>query len=344
MGLVERVSMVAEKAGAARITRLDGLRACAVLAIFASHAFTIRMLWIGVDLFFVLSGFLITGVLLDLKHRDLKGYFSHFYERRARRILPPYVILLAIVSVVFGLKWVHHWYMYFGLMNYLVVLQNTKFLPLIPLWSLAVEEQFYLVWPFVVYYVSEKKLPYVLGGLLVLAPVLRVLAIPYDTSHQLVYMGTPFRMDCLAMGSLLTFVWRTRGDVIRKYGFLGLIPVALTPAVMMQLSKLGGFSVWEPSWRSHVVTYEVALAAATGAFLWGLGGRFTGILTSRAFQFLGRISYSFYLIHFSSLLFFERYVQSRVGIAALGMVFSLGYAWASWVWVERPILAGRARD
>ena len=211
---------------------------------------------------------------------------------------------------------------------------------MIPLWSLAVEEQFYLVWPFLVYYVSEKKLPYVLGGLLVLAPVLRVLAIPYDASHQLVYMGTPFRMDCLAMGSLLTFAWRARGDVIRKYGYLGLVPVALTPVVMMQLSKLGGFSVWDQSWRSHLVTYEVALCAATGAFLWGLGGRFTGILTSPPVQFLGRISYAFYLIHLSALLFFERYVHSRGEIAALGMVFSLAYAWASWVWVERPILAG----
>src|SRR5580704_7020403 len=66
-----------------RITRLDGLRACAILAIFLSHAFRIRMLWIGVDLFFVLSGFLITGILVDLKHKDLKGYFLHFYQRRA---------------------------------------------------------------------------------------------------------------------------------------------------------------------------------------------------------------------------------------------------------------------
>ncbi len=101
--------MLALKTGAARISQLDGLRAFAVLAVFGSHAFNIRMLWIGVDLFFVLSGFLITGVLLDLKHVDIKRYFWHFYGRRARRILPPYVMLLAVTSVVFGLKWVHHW-------------------------------------------------------------------------------------------------------------------------------------------------------------------------------------------------------------------------------------------
>jgi len=65
--------MSAVKSGHSRITQLDGLRACAILAVFLSHAFKIRMLWIGVDLFFVLSGFLITGILVDLKHKDLKG-------------------------------------------------------------------------------------------------------------------------------------------------------------------------------------------------------------------------------------------------------------------------------
>ena len=166
--------------------------------------------------------------------------------------------------------------MYFGLMNYLVLLPHTKFLPLIPLWSLAVEEQFYIVWPFLAYYVSEKKLPFVLCGLLVLAPALRVLAIPCDSSHQLVYMWTPFRMDCMAMGSLLTFMWRRRSDLIKKYGYLGLLPTALTPFVMIRLSKLGGFSVWDPSWRSHLVTYEVALIAATGVFCGGSVGGLPG--------------------------------------------------------------------
>lgn len=74
--------------------------------------------------------------------------------------------------------------------------------------------------------------------------------------------------------------------------------------------------------------------------MWGLGGRFTWILNSAPIQFLGRISYSFYLIHLGSLLFFERYVHSRIEIAGLGMMFSLLYSWASWIWVERPILAG----
>ena len=251
------------------------------------------MLWIGVDLFFVLSGFLITGILVDLKHKDLRGYFAHFYERRARRILPPYVMLLVVVSLVFGTSWMVSWFLYLGLTNYVVLFPGTPFMPFNPLWSLGVEEQFYLVWPFLVYFLSEKKLPYVLCGLLVLAPIFRVLAIPYDHTHQMVYMGTPFRMDCMAMGSLLTFVWRSKAETIRKYGYLGLIPVVLTPIVMIQLSKLGGFSTLDGTWKSNIFTYEIALSAATGAFLWALGGQYVWILKTPVFQFLGRISYTF---------------------------------------------------
>jgi peptidoglycan/LPS O-acetylase OafA/YrhL len=233
-----------------------------------------------------------------------------------------------------------YWFMYVGLTNYIVLLPGPPFMPFNPLWSLGVEEQFYLIWPFLVYFLSEKKLPYVLCGLLVLAPVFRVLAIPYDTVHQMVYMGTPFRMDCLAMGSLLTFVWRKRGDAIRKYGYLGLITVVLTPIVMIPLSKVGGFSTLDGTWKSNIFTYEIALLAATGAFLWALGGRYVGILQTRLFQFLGRISYTFYLIHLSALLFFERYFQSREVIAALGLAATLIYATLSWFFYEKPIMAG----
>ena len=90
-----------------RILQLDGLRAIAVLAVFAQHALK-APLWMGVDLFFVLSGFLITGILLERKARQ-QSYFGYFYARRARRILPPYLLLMVVSSILFGIGWAQHW-------------------------------------------------------------------------------------------------------------------------------------------------------------------------------------------------------------------------------------------
>src|SRR5579885_1762980 len=84
-----------------RITQLDGLRAVAILSVFLFHALYAPFLWMGVDIFFVLSGFLITGVLLDRKSAG-GPYFSYFYSRRARRILVPCALLMLISSLLFG--------------------------------------------------------------------------------------------------------------------------------------------------------------------------------------------------------------------------------------------------
>jgi peptidoglycan/LPS O-acetylase OafA/YrhL len=335
--------MAGETGGHRRITQLDGLRACAVIAVFLSHAFKLRMLWIGVDMFFVLSGFLITGILMDLKHKDLKGYFADFYERRARRILPPYVMILVVVGLIFGWSWLDRWYMYAGLQNYILLFPNPIFEPLNPMWSLAVEEQFYLFWPFAIYFLSDKKIPYFALSLMILAPIFRVLMIPYDKVHQLVYMGLPTRMDCLAMGSLLTFAWRARPDLIRKYGFLGLIPVVLTPIVMIKLSHFGGWSTMDGTIHGNIFTYEIALTAATGAFLWALGGRYVGILKTKAFQYLGRISYSFYLVHLVMIMVWQKFVSNKYEVAALAFACAVLYSTVSWYWYEKPIMAGGNR-
>src|ERR1700721_1022099 len=114
------------------------------------------MLWVGVDLFFILSGFLITGILINAKSRSLGSYFGPFYERRARRILPPYLLLLLVSSLLFGIGWARHWYLYIFLMNMLAPFGVDHLRSLNVLWSLAVEEQFYLFWPFVVYMLPEE--------------------------------------------------------------------------------------------------------------------------------------------------------------------------------------------
>ena len=102
---------------AKRIVQLDGIRAIAIAAVFLRPVFFIRLLWMGVDLFFILSGFLITGILIEHKDQTLRGYFGQFYGRRARRILPPYLLLLCIGLLFYGVWWLRHWYLYAFLMN-----------------------------------------------------------------------------------------------------------------------------------------------------------------------------------------------------------------------------------
>src|SRR5262245_32669871 len=116
--------------------------------VFAYHAVKAPLMWGGVDLFFVLSGFLITGILLDLKEEyDVKSYLSAFYFRRLVRIIPPYVGFLVILSALFPVPWHRIWYWYaFFAANIGSGLNAIRIHPLEPLWSLAVEEQFYLIW------------------------------------------------------------------------------------------------------------------------------------------------------------------------------------------------------
>ena len=103
-----------------RITQLDGLRAIAIAAVFIHHAFEVKLLWMGVDLFFVLSGFLITGILFNQKNRAFGKYIGGFYQRRAKRILPAYVVVLIITAIIFGIGWLRYWYLYIGAMNFMV--------------------------------------------------------------------------------------------------------------------------------------------------------------------------------------------------------------------------------
>jgi len=135
-----------------RIVQLDGLRAIAVLMVFVHHSFQSQLFWTGVDLFFILSGFLITGILLDQRQKQIwSGYLGPFYGRRARRILPPYLLFLVFTSVFFGIGWLRRWYFFLFLMNTEPFRSMATQYSIGILWSLAVEEQFYLLWPAAVY-------------------------------------------------------------------------------------------------------------------------------------------------------------------------------------------------
>ena len=186
--------------------------ACARLrffAVFFHHALHIPILWVGVDLFFVLSGFLITSILIRQRQSEAKVYFGSFYERRFRRIIPPYFIFLVIAGLCFKFDWMRlwYWYVFFGAN----IAESFGFGGggvLTPMWSLAVEEQFYLFWPLLVYYVRPRRLKQILWAFLILAPLARFVGTGLFKTHFPIYFLTPFRIDLLAAGALIACLCR----------------------------------------------------------------------------------------------------------------------------------------
>jgi peptidoglycan/LPS O-acetylase OafA/YrhL len=327
-----------------RIAQLDGLRAAAVMMVFIGHGFRSKLLWSGVDLFFVLSGFLITGILLQERHeRSWNRYFSSFYTRRARRILPPYLMFLALTSILFGIGWLRHWYLYAFLMN------TTSFFHLAGvyshgvLWSLAVEEQFYLLWPVAVYLLSEMAIAWLAFGVVVAAPLLRGIATAYFPNNWDIYSGTPFRMDLLASGALIALAWRIKPDSVKRFGVLGLL---LAGVVAIPLGLLSMHPWFQPGAKTILVNvwlYESTLLIYVGVLLWALSDRFCGLLKQRPLVYLGRISYTVYLIHGAFIVVMRKYTShsSLAWLLALGI--TILYATLSWLFIEKPILNGGRR-
>ena len=328
-----------------RIVPLDGLRAIAVLAVFAQHALH-APLWMGVDLFFVLSGFLITGILLERKARGA-SYFSYFYARRARRILPPYLLLMAVSSLLFGLEWAQHWPWYaFFATNIGDALNQSGHPSLNVLWSLAVEEQFYIFWPFVILLVPERVIAGVAAALIVMVPLLRALATPWFDSFWPIYYLTPFRMDLLAAGALLAAVVRRDRDALEPYKGLAVL------CLCASLAALAWLHLRFPEFRannsplSNATLYSISLVMCTSIVVIALqcNGIVRRVLSNPVLVYIGTISYTIYLIHLSVLYALWSQHLSRYVSAALGLAITLLYASASWFGFERRLIHGGAHS
>ncbi|MGA3049341.1 MAG: acyltransferase [Terracidiphilus sp.] len=318
-----------------RIRQLDGIRGFAILAVFLHHAFKIRLMWMGVDLFFLLSGFLITGILLNAKQYSLAGYFAKFYSRRARRILPPYLLTLLVASFFFGLAWARHWYLYLLLTNLLLPLHISHPVAFFPLWSLAVEEQFYLVWPFVVYFLSERHLGYFAAFLVVFAPVLR--AVLHFQDPYFIFTLTPFRMDLLAAGALLSVAYRNMRPQIERWGMeLGFVSSLFGVGGLLLLSHLG-ISTYGNTRLGNIWIYECALLCCLGIMLWALSGRCVQSLRWKPLTYIGQISYTMYLVHLGILTLLSPRLNP-IAAGVVGFIVTVAYASASWYLMERRLL------
>lgn len=253
------------------IPGLDGLRGCAVLAVmfyhflfrdstrlctgWAAHLQTISSWgWCGVDLFFVLSGFLITGILLDAKGDDTGNYFKSFYARRAVRIFPLYYGAVTFVAIAMLFPRVSHFFgfdeirgslgwMFAYLSNFYISFHNKNdFGPIGHFWSLAVEEHFYLVWPALVWFCSRKQFAWVCGMFVVGAVVLRAVIVFKTGETSATYLLTPCRVDGLAMGGLLALLVRTNLPVERVRKWVGGVGVFSLVALVGVSFLRGGFN------------------------------------------------------------------------------------------------------
>lgn len=323
-----------------RIRELDGLRGLAILSVFVHHALAVPLLWAGVDLFFVLSGFLITGILLK---RKVSGgsFFGYFYERRARRILLPYSLLLAVSSILFGTDWLRYWYWYafFGT-NIGAARLEVGHPSLGALWSLAVEEQFYLVWPFLVLFLSAKWLTrFAFVGLLA-APLLRAAATPFFQTHYPIYFLTPFRLDLLCAGALLAILWQKSPSTFQR-----LVPHAWTGFAVSTCLLL--FLYRYPYWRtasntvhSNAVIYSllVLMASSLVAIALSRTGPFCRLMRYGPLCYIGMISYSMYLIHQTVLAVVKGPGLPTVFSFAIAFGLTILYASVSWFAIERRLL------
>jgi peptidoglycan/LPS O-acetylase OafA/YrhL len=357
---------------------LDGVRGVAILMVLALHfvgntvatngleAIVGRICTFGlfgVDLFFVLSGFLITGILIDTRGRG--GYFSNFYARRALRIFPLYygvlVVLLVIVPhipqlagpEVATLVQYQNWAWLYGI-NILVVKIGGFRIPYIDhFWSLAVEEHFYFVWPLIVWLCSRRVLARASLAIALGVLVLRAL-LASSVSELALYALTPFRLDALCLGGFLAAI--SRGD-----GGLEAIGRALKPVTIgAVLAFLGLYAInrvtgafWAAGHELRSGLIVVLLAALMMAPLTaGPGSLWVRFFTASPLRTLGKYSYGLYVFHhFLSYYFVHHrteYVVARwVGShtlavllqATTGFALSLLVAVASYHGFEKHFIA-----
>ncbi len=325
------------------VPELDGLRAIAIWFVLVAHllftypstpastaflpdavANVLGHGWLGVDLFFVLSGFLITGILLATKSRGSGAYFRRFYIRRAARILPLYFVVLIVLIVALHGRYASFFAFCALLSANLASLFNVRIPDAAgPFWSLAVEEQFYLIWPWLVLYLDAERLSLAALAVVVLEPFLRL----GIHNHALELMW--YRADGLAMGAFLA-VWFSKwnGEVARARSLaLGLVAVAASITVVGI-----PFGILHPgdASTSFRITQAVCLFGALLVVAVAYSGtRVVAPLRWRALSVTALLSYCLYLVHKPIADGFESAFATNAWYATLSPEASLAFRTAS---------------
>lgn len=336
---MERATHTAPFFKSGYIPQFDGLRGVAILLVLIAHSGFIEALphlgnleyaRFGVDLFFVLSGFLITGILLDSKESE--HYFRNFYARRALRIWPLYYAVLFLAFVVTPMlapstkPEAGVWPAFvFYVQNIALVHRVTYPFGLGATWSLAVEEQFYLTWPLLVFLLKRRTIALVSVSLVFVSLSLRLAGYFHDAPSGFVHQFTLSRLDAIAFGTLAALWLRSPSCTldrwrIRAYQFLalGLTGAILARILMHRNSSIVGYTFLGMTFAGLL---GISLVSDAPSSLLGRG------LSARWLRYIGKISYGIYLLHVPIFLLWLRFIGSRNYLPSHKVVWNLfGFA------------------
>jgi len=365
--------------GGARVVALDGLRAFALLLILGFH-FGVGWMpagFVGVDVFYVLSGYLITGLLLGEWARSARIRLGAFWARRARRLLPALAVVLVVVTLVVRLTYpaglypdlrmadlsalfyFSNWWQIAASGNYFVATGAVS--PLTHTWSLAVEEQFYLVWPLVVVAVLHLGRRFdrgveLLCGISVVGVVASATEMAWlyhpGVNITRLYFGTDTHAQSILVGSVLACVLTL---VQRRRGLAGMAPVASSRRARSALTVLGlaglagtlaltaTLSGTSPSaYRGGFLVSAVSAAALIVGSVCVAGGPIARVLSVRPLVWIGTVSYGAYLWHFPVFIELDTARTGLGGAALLAVRVAATFVLAglSYYLVERPVMEG----
>lgn len=346
------------------IRSLDGVRALAVALVMLFHFQLVDSGWIGVQIFFVLSGFLITRILLHEKHQSLGFYLKRFYWRRAVRIFPLYFTYLLLISLLFLFVPTPESttdklpYLYTYTFNFTRLSADWTHSPLFThFWSLSVEEQFYLVWPLLIFLLSERWLKRVLLLIIATGPLVRFILgvwllgsteLSKEAAGEAIYWFTLSHFDAFALGGAITLFnipqrLKYPGRIMAgALAITGLVGIANWFILYQQGNSYSlhtfGYGVGVTDNYQHVWSYTLLNFCFT-AIIIGLvtENRLSKAYPLRLFNHpilvsIGKVSYGMYVFHWAIMAAFVKFTAPYLGKGWLAFSLYFCVVWAvSWL-------------